>query len=189
VTPRARTWAALFGALVAGAGALAWNKHRIVEEDAARRALDEAAARAYHKIEDLVGGDAGPLPEPTYVSGKVLPVAASSFQVTLGGVVYDLLPEAIRARDDAEASTVAVVVTKSSALYMASGGPGHLPGIHGSISHVTVTFVDLPHHAVLGQKDFRQDPPPATATEAELDAYSNRFWEPVASYVAALPRR
>jgi hypothetical protein len=184
-------WVVIIATLGAGAGALAWNKHRIVQDDEAKQALDAACARAYGKIAELVEADAGPFPEPTYLTGKVLPVTSIGLEMGRDGWLYPLLPDAIRAHDDADAGTVAVVVTNYSRVYMSTGGAGGSTGfgVHGAISDVTVTLVDLPHHAVLGQKRFRQDPPPARATEAELDAYTDGFWAPVASFLAGLPRR
>lgn len=58
----------------------------------------------------------------------------------------------------------------------------------GEISDVTLTLVDVPRHAAIGQNRFRQDPPPYHATDAQLDSYSEGFWAPVASYLSALPR-
>jgi hypothetical protein len=176
-------------ALAVAVGALVWNKHRIVAGEEQRHAMDRASTQIYERVRDLVPSeDAGLLPEPTYLTGKVLPVRWGGLGVELDGGIYPCLPEALRARGDAEAGTVAVVVTNVSTLYsdLYSDNRG---APRGMISDVTLTLVDVAHHAVLGQKRFRQDPPSYHATDAQLDAYSDAFWAQVASYLSALPRR
>ena len=175
----------MLGVVVLGMGALAWNKRRIVAEDEHREAMNRAAARVYAKVSDVIPPKGAALSsEPTVVVGKVLPVTSGGLEIVLDGWLYPRLPEALRARDDSEASTVVVVVTNTSTLYSDSQG---IPS-RGMISDVTLTLVDVAHRNVLGQKQFRQDPPGNHASEAQLDAYSDGFWAPIASYLAALPR-